>query len=100
MSSANPHDNDDTLVPKNGSVGVKAAGEMDGSAYNPMGNPGVEHWKSSTIDEPGFADQNNIFFAAVEMTRMPMVVTDPRQPDNPIVFVNGAFLNLTGYAMD
>ena len=31
------------------------------------------------------------------MTRMPMVVTDPRQPDNPIVFVNRAFLDLTLY---
>jgi PAS domain S-box-containing protein len=31
------------------------------------------------------------------MTRMPMVVTDPNLPDNPIVFVNGAFLDLTGY---
>ena len=31
------------------------------------------------------------------MTRMPMVVTDPRQPDNPIVFGNGAFLDLTQY---
>ncbi|TPG57541.1 PAS domain-containing protein [Roseomonas nepalensis] len=32
------------------------------------------------------------------MTRMPMVLTDPRQPDNPIVFANHAFLELTGYA--
>ena len=28
---------------------------------------------------------------------MPMVVTDPRQPDNPIVLANKAFLDLTGY---
>jgi PAS domain S-box-containing protein len=34
------------------------------------------------------------------MTRMPMVVTDPRQPDNPIVFANGAFFDLTGYEND
>jgi PAS domain S-box-containing protein len=38
-----------------------------------------------------------VFFAAAEMTRMPMVITDPRLPDNPIVFSNGAFLDLTGY---
>ncbi|MFL6709339.1 MAG: response regulator, partial [Massilia sp.] len=80
--------------------GVKAGGELEGSAYNPMGNPGMQHWKSTYIDQPGFEDQNNIFFAAVEMTRMPMVVTDPRQPDNPIVFTNGAFLDLTGYAKE
>jgi PAS domain S-box-containing protein len=34
------------------------------------------------------------------MTRMPMVITDPRQPDNPIVFCNGAFLDLTQYKED
>ncbi|WP_305823711.1 ATP-binding protein [Massilia brevitalea] len=28
---------------------------------------------------------------------MPMVLTDPNQPDNPIVFVNNAFLDLTLY---
>ncbi len=28
---------------------------------------------------------------------MPMLVTDPRQPDNPIVFANRAFLSMTGY---
>ena len=44
------------------------------------------------------ADRGNIFFAAVEMTRMPMIVTDPRQPDNPIVFANHAFQRMTGYA--
>ena len=28
---------------------------------------------------------------------MPMLITDPRQPDNPIVFANAAFTKLTGY---
>jgi PAS domain S-box-containing protein len=37
------------------------------------------------------------FIAALELTRQPMVVTDPRLPDNPIVFTNRAFLALTGY---
>lgn len=100
MVTADPHDNDDELVQAQGSVGVKAGGDVEGSSYNPMGNPGKEHWKSSFISQPGFDDQNNIFFAAVEMTRMPMVVTDPRQPDNPIVFINGAFLDLSGYTAD
>ncbi|WP_288587500.1 hybrid sensor histidine kinase/response regulator [uncultured Methylobacterium sp.] len=40
---------------------------------------------------------SDIFFAAVEMTRMPMIVTDPRQPDNPIIFANQAFRAMTGY---
>ena len=38
------------------------------------------------------------FAAAVRATRMPMVITDPAQDDNPIVFCNVAFQELTGYA--
>ncbi len=40
------------------------------------------------------------FTAAMRATRMPMFVTDPKQPDNPIVFVNNAFCALTGYERD
>lgn len=43
---------------------------------------------------------NDIFFAAVKKTRMPMIVTDPHQPDNPIIFANAAFLRTTGYELD
>ncbi|AXA68590.1 hypothetical protein CE139_23215 [Pseudomonas oryzihabitans] len=28
---------------------------------------------------------------------MPMILTDPHQPDNPIIFVNNAFVKLSGY---
>jgi PAS domain S-box-containing protein len=79
------------------SMGVPASGELEGNAYNPLGNPGQQHWQASYIDKAGLNDRGNIFFAAVEMTRMPMVVTDPNQPDNPIVFINRAFLDLTGF---
>jgi PAS domain S-box-containing protein len=41
----------------------------------------------------------NIFFAAVSTTRMPMTVSDPNQPDNPIIFANQAFCEMTGYAV-
>jgi len=37
------------------------------------------------------------FSSAVRATRMPMLITDPRQADNPIVFANAAFARLTGY---
>ena len=79
------------------SAGVPASGEVEGNAYSPLGNPGVRHWQATYISREGLQDRGNIFFAAVEMTRMPMVVTDPRQPDNPIVFANGAFFDLTLY---
>lgn len=38
------------------------------------------------------------FAAAIRATRMAMLITDPRQDDNPIVFVNDAFLKMTGYS--
>lgn len=37
------------------------------------------------------------FAAAFKATRMPMIVTDPNQHDNPIIFCNAAFLRLSGY---
>lgn len=86
------------------SRGVPAAGQVEGNAVNPMGppedNPGVKHWQASYIEHGGLDERGNIFFAAVEMTRMPMLITDPRQPDNPIVFSNGAFEDLTGYKQE
>ena len=46
------------------------------------------------------SERHDIFFAAVETTRMPMIVTDPRQSDNPILFANRAFLEMTGYELN
>lgn len=40
------------------------------------------------------------FAAAFKATRMPMIVTDPNQHDNPIIFCNAAFNKLTGYEND
>ena len=40
------------------------------------------------------------FAAAVRASQMAMVITDPLQDDNPIVFANDAFCALTGYARD
>ena len=40
------------------------------------------------------------FAAAVRATRMPMVITDPQKPDNPIIFCNEAFQKLTGYSRE
>ena len=40
------------------------------------------------------------FVAAVEATRMPMVVTDPTISGNPIIYVNEAFIGLFGYTRE
>ena len=60
----------------------------------------MSDWQGTTVGRPDLGDRSGVFFAAAEMTRMPMLVTDPRLPDNPIVFANRAFLDLTGYTFD
>ena len=47
-----------------------------------------------------FSQDVNPFTAAVELTPMPMLITNPRLPDNPIIFANKAFQSLTGYDSD
>ncbi len=44
--------------------------------------------------------QGDPFAAAVRATRMAMIITNPRHPDNPIVYANAAFLRLTGYSRE
>jgi PAS domain S-box-containing protein len=45
-------------------------------------------------------DRRELALVAVDRTRMPMVVTDPRKHDNPIVLANRAFFELTGYSAE
>ena len=42
----------------------------------------------------------DVLFSAIDQTSLPMILTDPHQDDDPIVFTNRAFLNLTGYSAD
>lgn len=61
----------------------------------------THHWNKGILGTTGTdQDQHDIFFVAVEMTRMPMAVSDPRLPDNPLVFANHAFYELTGYSQE
>src|SRR5215213_7004519 len=45
-------------------------------------------------------EQGGVFVEAVRLTRMPMLVTDPTLPGNPIIFTNRAFVELSGYTED
>ncbi|MGW5959466.1 PAS domain S-box protein [Methylorubrum thiocyanatum] len=49
---------------------------------------------------PVGSPRSDLLFTAAEQTRMAMIVTDPNLPDNPIVFANRAFLELSGYAAE
>ncbi len=54
-------------------------------------------------DEPtaasaqAYSDRKELTSVAFERTRMPMLMTDAQHPNLPIVLVNKAFLDLTGY---
>jgi len=78
-------------------AGRPAEGAMDVGANEPLERQGLHHWRESTITDPDLGARGGVFFAAIEMTRMPMILTDPNLDDNPIVFANKAFLDLTGY---
>jgi PAS domain S-box-containing protein len=58
------------------SMELAGAGALDAH-----GTPAPEHWFGSAVDASGTG----------------MVLTDPTQPDNPIVYANPAFSGLTGY---
>ncbi|MEG3085469.1 PAS domain-containing protein [Sphingomonas sp. PB2P12] len=49
------------------------------------------------IQLAGIDRDTDPFVAMVHATRMPMIITNPRLPDNPVVFVNDAFIRLSGY---
>lgn len=42
-------------------------------------------------------DTASLMQQALEQTRMAIAISDPHQPDNPIVYINQAFTELTGY---
>ena len=83
--------------PASEATGTPAQGEMDQGGNEPVGTPGMHHWKQAEITDSSLDNRGSVFFAALEMTRMPMILADPRQDDCPIAFANNAFLDLTGY---
>ena len=56
--------------------------------------------KKAEAEVEEFKEELGPFVVAADTTRMPMVFTDAKKPDSPIIFVNDAFLKLTGYARD
>ena len=44
--------------------------------------------------------EDSFFREALNHTNVGLIITDPNQPDHPIIFVNKGFVNLTGYEAD
>jgi PAS domain S-box-containing protein len=60
-------------------------------------SPGLRSRPPAAASPQALLDRLELAAIALDRTSMPMAVTDPRQPDNPIVLANQAFLTLTGY---
>ncbi len=56
--------------------------------------------KAAEAEVEEFKKNLGPFVVAAETTRMAMVFTDAKEPDNPIIFANDSFLKLTGYDRD
>ncbi len=55
-----------------------------------------EEQKDAEASVESFKSELGPFVVAAETTRMAMVFTDAKQPNNPIIFANDSFLALTG----
>ena len=63
---------------------------MDSAGQQAAGGDGSAVLGQEEVDPAAFR-------AAVQMTRMPMVLADPNLEDCPIIYCNDAFCDLTGY---
>jgi PAS domain S-box-containing protein len=59
-----------------------------------------EEQKDTEAEVDSFRKDLGPFVVAAETTRMAMVFTDAKVPDNPITFANDSFLALTGYGRE
>ena len=93
--------------------GDRSAGEGDATAHESLPDKRVlgeqvqQAIDHTSLDENLGAlpprlriDPTELFTQALQQTRMALCVSDPRQPDEPIVFCNEAFVRLTGYRRD
>ena len=69
----------------------------DNESHNPDAN-GFIHLLTEHVTAQ--SDQLLLLYRAVESTRNGIVVTDPNQPDNPIIYCNRAFAELSGFRID
>ena len=59
-----------------------------------------EAQEGAEAEVQSFREHLGPFVVAAETTRMPMVFTNAKEPENPIIFANYSFLSLSGYARE
>ncbi|UIP06259.1 PAS domain-containing protein [Erythrobacter sp. SDW2] len=78
-------------IPPRGEISPQAAREFDTAQ---MDLRGVLDPRDLRIDPA------HLFIETTQQTRMAIAISDPHESDCPIVYVNQAFLDLTGYARE
>ncbi len=77
--------------------GNKTSDEVNHDVRSPDVSKALDLFRGSVLQP---RDQLQLLFRAVESTRNGIVVTDPTQPDNPIIYANPAFAELCGFRID
>lgn len=73
--------------------------DENGESVTPvaMSDDSARRFRDTHPDDQFSGSSGMLFEQAMAQTRMAICLTDPYQPDNPIVFANRAFRELTGY---
>lgn len=82
----NPSDRDDSTESKEEPI-----------ANSPDLNANLSQIQQNVKELP---DQLLLMYRAVESTRNGVVITDPNRPDNPIIYCNPAFAEMSGFRID
>ena len=69
---------------------------MDGEISGDPGDAGGAFDIRRAFDELAI-ESRQLLYEMMRQTRMGITLSDPNRPDNPLVYCNRAFLNLTGY---
>src|SRR5919202_1768490 len=57
-------------------------------------------WRGGDPERPASEEMRRLLDRAVAASSNGIVITDPKLPDNPIVYVNPAFERISGYPVD
>ena len=74
------------------SISDRAAPASEGGHYAGGGR--------SVVHDGQGRGSTDVFLAVARLSPMPMCLSDPNRPDHPLVFVNRAFEDLTGYTQE
>ena len=87
----------DLTEAEDGADGRLRQTDQDGLELDPA--DANDEGANAAVDELTI-DASSLFQQALEQTRMAIGISDPHVPGNPLIYVNRAFVELTGYERD